>query len=172
VGSRLAAAVASTDDAPVKRVWVAMARGLMDRELSGCVAVGIYSYGEGQLGLRVERGEILERDSMALVGRVWHPQWELMVAAGLYAPGRQSPRRLQIPTLAWFANPDLSVVWRGICCGQQRREENMAEGVASMDLVERTGDRDGTYQRVPHSRSTTGVWRVRGQGCRAGPAVQ
>jgi hypothetical protein len=44
-----------------------------------------------------------------------------------------------------------------------RREENAAEGAASMDLAERTGDRDGTYQRVPHSRSTAGVWRVRGQ---------
>jgi hypothetical protein len=40
-----------------------------------------------------------------------------------------------------------------------RREENAAEGAAPLDLAERTGDRDGTYQRVPHSRSTAGVWR-------------
>jgi hypothetical protein len=64
------AVVASTDDARAKRVWVAMDRGLMDRELLGCVAVGIYSYGKGQSGLRAERGEMLERDSMALLGRV------------------------------------------------------------------------------------------------------
>jgi hypothetical protein len=70
------------------------------------------------------------------------------------------------------ANPDLSAIWGRIHCGQQRREENATAGAASMDLVEWTRDRDGTYQRVPHSRSTAGVWRVRGQGCRAGPAVQ
>jgi hypothetical protein len=31
------------------------------------------------------------------------------VAAGLYAPGRQSPRRLQIPTLARFGEKSVAV---------------------------------------------------------------
>jgi hypothetical protein len=80
----------------------------MDRELSGYVAAGIYSHGEGQSGLRAERGEKLELDSMALRGRVWRPWRELMVAAGLYAPGRQSPQRLQILTIARFGRESVA----------------------------------------------------------------
>jgi hypothetical protein len=34
---------------------------------------------------------------------------------------------------AEVANPDRSAIWERICCGQQRREENPAEGEASMD---------------------------------------
>jgi hypothetical protein len=91
-------------------------------------------------------------------------RWLGAIKDALYSrvAGTRSETESRFPRPARFGEESVAV----------SREENAAAGAASMDLVEWTRDRDGTYQRVPHNRSTAGVWRVRGQGCRAGPAVQ